>query len=114
MNQTEPRNLRLSRPGESSELQSRAFPWIYGGVCEACGVVDSNYPGHVQYKFCKHYKGMEMKCVFCKENADHQDVVRMSSMKVIEDPYNPGALVTLCGSYECTRKFEAKYHIAPR
>lgn len=105
--------MRLTRPGESSNLVSRPFPWIYGGVCEECGVIDKNYPGEVQYKFCKHYKGMEMKCVFCKESADHTDVVRQSSMKVIEDPLVPGNLVTLCGSYECSKKFETKYHISP-
>lgn len=114
MNTAEPRNMRLTQPGESNDLQSRRFPWIYGGVCEECGVIDNNYPGNVQYKLCKHYKGMNMKCVFCKESADHDEVVRMSSLKVIEDPYAPGNLVTLCGSYECTRKFEQKYHIAPR
>lgn len=114
MNPTEPRNMRLTRPGESNAIQTRSYPTIYGGVCEACGVIDPNYPGEVQYKFCKHYKGMDMKCVFCKENADHADVVRMSTVLVKEDPYAPGNLVTLCGSYECTRKFEAKYHITPR
>ena len=106
--------MRLTPPGESNTLVSRAFPWIYGGVCEHCGVIDPNKPGDEQYKLCKHYKGMDMKCVFCKENADHGEVVRMSSMKVIEDPYQPGTLVTLCGSYECTRKFEQKYHISPK
>lgn len=108
---SQPREMRLTRPGESSELLTRNFPRILGGVCEECGVIDNNYPGEVQYKFCKHYKGMDMKCVFCKESADHADVVRMSSMIVKEDPYAPGNLVTLCGSYECTRKFRQKYHL---
>ena len=76
--------------------------------------MDSNYPGEVQYKFCKHYKDRDMKCVFCKEGADHAEVIRMSTLLVKEDPYSPGNLVTLCGSYECTRKFEQKYHISPR
>ncbi len=109
----EPKDMILSRPGESNELPAVNYPTIYGGVCEACGVIDPNYPGQVQYKFCKHYKGMEMKCVFCKETADHEDVVRMSTMVVKSDPYDPSGkrLVTLCGSYECTRKFRQKYHL---
>lgn len=111
---TEPRNMKIIAPGESSEIQTRIFPTIYGGVCEACGVIDNNYPGHVQYKFCPHYKGMNMKCSFCKESADHDDIVRMSKMLVKEDPYSPGRLVTLCGSFECTTKFNAKYHVAPK
>lgn len=105
------KDMKLTRPGESSGLVSRRFPWILGGVCEECGIVDSNYPGSEQYKLCKHYQGRDMKCVFCKESADHDEVIRMSSLKVIEDPYAPGHLVTLCGSYDCTRKFEQKYHI---
>lgn len=108
---TQPKDLQFSRPGESNNLYVTTYPRIVGGTCEHCGVIDPNYPGSVQYKLCQHYKGMEMKCVFCKENADHDDVVRQSTMKVIEDPYRPGHLVTLCGSYECTRKYEQKYHI---
>ena len=111
---TELKDMKLSRPGESSELYSRNFPRILGGTCEECGVIDNNYPGQVQYKFCKHYKGREMKCTFCKESADHDDIIRMSTLLVKEDPYAPGNLVTLCGSYDCTKKFETKYHITPK
>lgn len=115
MNQTgaEIRDMRLTKPGDSNVPVSRQFPNINGGVCEHCGVIDPNYPGDQQYKLCPHYKGMSMKCVFCPEGKDHDEVVRASKMKVIEDPYLPGNLITLCGSYECTRKFEKKYNISP-
>ncbi len=103
--------MKLTKPGESNELVVRQFPWIKGGVCDYCGVIDPAYPGHQQYKLCQHYQGRDMKCVFCKETADHDDVIRMSQMKVIEDPYAPGHLATMCGSYECTKKFRAKYHL---
>lgn len=108
---TLPKDLRLTRPGESSELLARSFPNIKGGVCDYCGVIDKNVPGHLQYKLCPHYQGMEMKCTFCKETADHTDVIRMSDLIVKEDPYAPGNLVTLCQGYECTRKFRQKYHL---
>lgn len=111
---TELKDMKLSGAGETYGLQSRKFPTIYGGVCEECGVIDNNQPGEAQYKLCKHYQGRDMRCSFCKESADHDEVIRMSTLLVKEDPYAPGQLVTLCGSYECTRKFEAKYHIAPR
>ncbi len=107
----EPKNMRLTPPGESSYPMSRRFPEIRGGVCEYCGVIDKNYPGDQQYKLCPHYKGMNMKCVFCPDSKDHDEVVRASKMIVMEDPYSPGNLVTLCGSYECTRKFEKKFNI---
>lgn len=111
MNPSTPREMQIGRTGEGTTLSSRRFPDIRGGVCEECGVIDNTKPGDVQYKFCKHYAGMDMKCSFCKETANHPDVVRQSTMVVREDPYSPGQLVTLCGSYECTRKFEQKYHI---
>lgn len=109
---TLPKDLRLTPPGQSNGLQVVFYPRIKGGTCEACGVIDVNYPGHVQYKLCPHYKGMELKCVFCKQSADHEDVVRMSDMIAHSDPYSPKNLVTLCGSYECTKKYEEKYHIS--
>ena len=109
-----PREMRVGRTGDNSNLQSVPFPTIYAGTCEHCGVVDANYPGDVQYKFCKHYSGMDMKCSFCKESANHPEVVRMSKLLVREDPYMPGTLVTLCGSYDCTRKYEQKYHLNTR
>lgn len=112
MSNTPLKDMRLTPPGESNELVVRQFPWIKGGQCDYCGTLDNRYPGHVQYRFCPHYAGRNMKCVFCKETADHDDVIRMSQMKVIEDPYAPGNLVTMCGGYECTKKFETKYHLS--
>ncbi len=106
--------MRLSGAGSAHELMTTRFPDIRGGICEACGVVDPNQPSEVQYKLCKHYTGRDMRCSFCKESADHDEVIRMSTLVVKQDPYDPRSLVTLCGSYECTRKFEAKYHVAPR
>lgn len=108
---TLPREMEINAAGAQNELQTRSFPTVKGGICDYCGVIDPNYPGQVQYKLCPHYKGMNLRCSFCKESADHDDVVRMSAMLVKEDPYRPGTLVTLCGSFECTRKFKQKYHI---
>lgn len=109
-----PREMRIGRNGEGATIASRAFPRILAGTCEHCGVIRNDLPGDVQYKYCKHYAGMDMKCSFCKETANHPEVVRMSEMLVREDPYAPGQLVTLCKSYECTRKYEQKYHLTNR
>ena len=107
-----PRNMHITQPGESSVPVSRRFPDVRGGVCEYCGVIDRNYPGDQQYKLCPHYKGMNLKCTFCKEGDDHEQVVRMSKMLVMEDPYLPGNLITHCGKYECQRKFEKRFNIS--
>lgn len=103
--------MTISRFGEGTNLASRQHPDIRAGTCEHCGVIDSTKPGDIQYKFCKHYAGMDMKCSFCKESANHPEVVRMSKMIVRDDPFVPGRLIALCGSYECTRKYEQKYGI---
>lgn len=113
MNATSPREMRLTPPGENSFPLARTFPRVLGGQCEVCGTIDKNVPGDQQYKLCPHYKGMSLKCVYCPAGKDHDEVVRNSAMKVFEDPYRPGNLVTLCGSYECTRKFEKQFNITP-
>ncbi len=109
------RDMKLSRPGESSAPVSRRFPEIRGGVCEHCGVIDRNYPGDQQYKLCQHYsrfRDVGVKCTFCKEGDDHDQTVRMSRMLVMEDPYLPGNLIMHCGKYECQRKFEKRFNIS--
>lgn len=107
-----PREMRISQPGESNVPFSRQFPEVRGGVCAFCGVIDKNYPGDQQYKLCPHYKGMNLKCTFCKESEDHEQVVRMAKMLVMEDPYLPGNLITHCGKYECQVKFEKRFNIS--
>ena len=99
-----PRNMKLTPRGASSEPVSRRFPQIRGGQCAFCGTLDSTQPGDLQYKLCPHYRGMEMKCVYCPLNKDQEEVVRNSTLNVAEDPYNPGTLIVWCGSYECSKK----------
>ena len=117
MNPTELRDMKLSRPGESSAPMSRRFPEIRGGICEYCGVIDPNQPGQVQYKLCPHYsrfKDTGLRCTFCKEGDDHDEVIRSSRMLVMEDPYLPGNLITKCGKYECEVKFEKRFNLQNR
>ena len=108
-----PKDLVLTPPGQTSGPSSLRFPRVLGGQCEICGTLDKNVDGKYQYKLCPHFKDMKLKCVFCKESADHDEVVRQSQMLVMQDPQFPKQLLTLCGSYECSRKFEAKYGIQP-
>src|SRR5262245_58081989 len=112
MNQTtSPREKQVARFGPGTTLVSRSYPRVLAGTCEHCGVLNPNVAGELQYKFCPHYNGMELKCSFCKENADHPQVVRMSEMLVRDDPHNPNQLVVLCKSYDCMRKYEEKYQL---
>lgn len=101
---TSPREMRLERQGADTVPLSRRFPEIRAGQCEFCGVIDPNQPGHLQYKLCPHYRGMEAKCIYCPHEKDQVEVVRASRMNVAEHPYQPGVLIMWCNSTECSKK----------
>ncbi len=109
---SQPRNMRLTPRGATSAPMSRRFPRILGGTCEYCGVLDPNQPGDYQYKLCEHYRGMEMRCVYCPMHKDQDEVVRNSTLNVAEHPYRPGELLMWCGSFECSRAHEAAFKTA--
>lgn len=98
--------MRLTPKGQVSAPVSRVFPRILGGQCEFCGTIDPYKPGDVQYKLCQHYRGMDMRCVYCSEEKNQEDVVRSSSLNVREHPYRPGELIVWCGSFECSKRHQ--------
>jgi hypothetical protein len=104
-----PRNMRLTPRGVSSAPMSRRFPQIRGGQCEFCGTLDSYQPGDMQYKLCPHYRGMEMKCVYCGDKRNQDEVVRNSTLNVAEHPYRPGELLVWCNSFECVKAHEQAF-----
>lgn len=108
-----PRNLRLTPRGVSSAPLARRFPEVRGGQCEHCGTIDPYQPGQYQYKLCPHYRGMELKCAYCPLERDQDEVIRNSTLKVFEHPYHPGELMTLCGRFDCIKKFEKEFNINP-
>jgi len=108
----QPRNMRLTPRGATSAPMSRRFPEVRGGQCEFCGTLDPNQPGDVQYKLCPHYRGMDLKCVYCPPNKDQDEVVRNSTLNVAEHPYRPGELIVWCKSFECSKKHEEAFKTA--
>lgn len=104
-----PRNMRLTPRGAPSIPMSRVFPEVRGGQCEFCGTLDPNQPGDLQYKLCPHFRGMDLKCVYCPLHKDQDEVVRNSVLKVREHPYRPGELVVWCQSFDCLKKFEEQF-----
>lgn len=106
---SQPRNMRLSARGATSAPYSRRFPRVLGGQCEYCGTIDPYQPGDVQYKLCEHYRGMDLKCVYCPANKDQDEVVRNSTLNVAEHPYHPGELLVWCNSFDCSRKHEEAF-----
>lgn len=105
----QPRNMRLTPRGASSAPMSQRFPQIKGGQCEFCGTLDRDQPGDLQYKLCPHYRGMDMKCVYCPLTKDQDEVVRNSTLNVAAHPYHPGELIVWCGSFECSKAHEAAF-----
>lgn len=104
-----PRNMRLTPRGATSAPMSRRFPEVRGGQCEFCGTLDASQPGDMQYKLCPHYRGMELKCVYCPQSKDQEEVVRNSTLNVAEHPYRPGELLVWCKSFECSKKHEEAF-----
>jgi hypothetical protein len=100
----QPRNMRLTPRGVTSAPVSRVFPQVRGGQCEFCGTIEPQQPGDLQYKLCPHYRGMNLKCVYCPDHKDQEEVVRNSTLNVREHPYRPGELLVWCGSFECSKK----------
>ncbi len=105
----QPRNMRLTPRGASNAPMSRRFPRVIGGTCEFCGTLDSYQPGQYQYKLCEHYRGMDLKCVYCPQAKDQEEVVRNSTLNVAEHPYHPGELIIWCGSFECSKAHEQAF-----
>jgi hypothetical protein len=54
---------------------------------------------------------MEMRCAFCPDHGDHEEVIRNSKLIVREHPYRPGELVTVCGRFECNQKFREAFKV---
>jgi hypothetical protein len=107
-----PRSMRLERQGATNVQVSRRFPQIRGGQCEFCGVIDPNQPGHLQYKLCEHYRGMEAQCIYCPREKDQTEVVRISKLNVAEHPDKPGVLLMWCNSTECSQKHLERFKVS--
>ena len=108
---TMPRQKTIERQGNVSAPYSRRFPQVRGGVCEFCGVLDPNVPSQHQYKLCPHYRGMQLRCTYCPEAKDADDIIYHSTMNIAEHPDNPDKLVVWCNSYECSKKHLERFKV---
>lgn len=107
-----PRPKTLERQGPRSEQYSQRLPRIFGGVCEFCGVLDKNVPSQFQYTLCPHFRGLgEMRCSYCDDSVDPQEVILKSKLNIAEHPDNPDKLVVWCDRYTCSGKHEARFRV---
>lgn len=94
--------------------RTRVYPRVYGGICEYCGVLDSNVDSQDQYKLCPHYRGMTLECNYCDPTKDQREVTRISKLYVYDHKSQRGAdgspaLAVVCDSFTCTALFNAEY-----
>lgn len=109
---TPPRLRQIERRGSQTVAYTRRLPQIRGGICEYCGVLDSNVPSQFQYQICPHFRGLgEMRCSYCDETMNPTDVILHSNINVAEHPDNPDKLVVWCNSYACAAKHEARFKV---
>lgn len=108
----QPRNMRPASGGRGNNMPvSRRFPRILGGQCEFCGTLDNYQPGQYQYKLCPHYRGMDVRCQYCPDTKDSEEIVRSSTLNVLEHPFRPGELIIYCTSFECNKRFREEFHL---
>lgn len=104
--------MEVERIGGLSSGVAIQFPKVRGGVCEKCGVLDSNVPSEYQYKLCGHYRGKQLACSYCPASKNIDDVIAHSVMRVMQHPDNPRKLIVHCDSYECLKRHEEKWKVS--
>lgn len=104
-----PRAKQIERQGNRSEPHTTRYPQVIGGICEYCGVLDKNTPSQYQYKLCGHYRGMELRCSYCPENRDPDEIVYHAALNIAASPNDPNTLIVWCDSYECSRAHENRF-----
>lgn len=106
-----PRQKTIERQGVRSEPYTARYPQVRGGVCEFCGVLDINVPSQFQYRLCTHYAGMQLRCSYCDDTKDPDDIVGHSVLNVAGHPENPNKLIVWCDSYNCSRAHETRFQL---
>lgn len=104
-----PRHKQVERQGSRAEPYTRRYPQVRGGVCDHCGIIDVNVAAEHQYKLCGHYRGMQLRCSYCDEGKDPNDVVYHHILNVADSPTDPNQLIVWCDAYECSRRHEQRF-----
>lgn len=105
-------NFQIERQGQNSASYSERFPQVRGGVCEFCGIVDQNVPSEHQYKLCPHYRGAQLRCSYCDETKNPDEVNGKSVLNIAKHPDNPSKLVVWCDSYECSKRHLERFKVS--
>lgn len=107
-----PRQLTVERQGARTEPIVFHFPQVRGGVCEFCGTIDPNVEPQYQYKLCPHYRGLQLRCSYCPEGKNPDDVVYHSKLNITSHPNDPSKMVVCCDSYDCTMRHQQRFQVS--
>lgn len=103
----------FTRQGNASAPMTARFPRIIGGVCEKCGVIDSNQASEVQYTLCPHFRNMGLvRCEYCDPSKDPMEVIRVANMNVAFSPNSTAEnpkVMAWCNSLKCADAHLARY-----
>lgn len=102
--------LTVERQGQNAAPMSERLPNVRAGICEYCGVLDPNVPSEHQYKLCGHYRDIgQLRCSYCDETKNPDDVIGHSVLHVAKNPDNPQSLIVWCDSLKCSEKHLARF-----
>ena len=104
-----PRQKTVERTGSQSVPFVRQWPEVRVGICEHCGVIDRNVESQFQYKLCEHYRGMNLRCSYCPDSKDPDEVNGHTVLHIYEHPDNPDKFIICCDSYECSLRHQARF-----
>lgn len=103
-------NKYVERQGAKSEPYVHHYPQVIAGVCEFCGIQDSNQPSQIQYQLCTHFKSFGLlRCSYCDENKDPNEVNYKSTLNITDHPSDPNALVVVCDNFTCVQKHQTRF-----
>lgn len=95
---------QIERQSQVAAPMTRMYPRVIGGHCEFCGVLNNELPSTEQYKLCPHFQGMgELRCSYCSENINPEEVVYRANLKIHGHPDNPNTVIVVCDSYNCSQ-----------
>lgn len=104
---------QIERQGAKAEAYTYMYPRVIGGSCEFHGVMDSRLPATEQYKLCPHFKDLgELRCSYCPETVNPEEVVYRSDLKIHVHPDNPNKVVVVCDSYNCSQKHLERFKVS--
>lgn len=107
-----PRQLQVERQGSRAVPVTRFYPQVRAGVCEYCGIIDPNVPSQFQYRLCPHYRGLQLRCSYCDEAKDPDEVAYRSVLNVHGHPDDPNKLVVVCDSFTCSEKHLQRFDVS--